>query len=83
MYKYLLLNVSFLDLFGSSDETTGYAYSDDVPVYGSGYEAGHQEAGYQGFSKRKGLDLMAPVLSALTKGKERYETQETDMKASQ
>jgi len=66
-----LFGISLGALFGSSDSAdTGYGYGYEQPTYGQGYEA--PSAGYQSFSKRS-IEMLGPVLDALTSAKEKYE----------
>merc|ERR1712123_47910 len=63
-------NLVILGLFGAEEAAdTGYGYGYEQPAYGEG-------PAYGNFAKRHGLDFMAPVLSALTKGKKKYEAEE-------
>merc|ERR1712117_727643 len=56
-------------LFGAEEAAdTGYGYGYEQPAYGQG--------AYGNFAKRHGMDFVAPVLSALTKGKKKYEEEE-------
>merc|ERR1712117_417076 len=56
-------------LFGAKEAAdTGYGYGYEQPAYGQG--------AYGNFAKRHGMDFVAPVLSALTKGKKKYEEEE-------
>ena len=61
-----LFGLSLGGLFGAEEAgDTGYGYGYQQPAYGEG--------AYGNFAKRHGLGFMAPVLSALTKGKKKYE----------
>ena len=65
-----LFGLSLGGLFGAEEAAdTGYGYGYEQPAYGEG-------PAYGNFAKRHGLDFMAPVLSALTKGKKKYEAEE-------
>merc|ERR1712117_400058 len=62
-----LFGISLGSLFGSSDSAdTGYGYGYEQ----QGYEA--PASGYQSFSKRS-IEMLGPVLDALTNTKEKYE----------
>merc|ERR1711981_98048 len=62
-----LFGISLGSLFGSSDSAdTGYGYGYEQ----QGYEA--PASGYQSFSKRS-IDMLGPVLDALTNNEEKYE----------
>merc|ERR1712203_966595 len=62
-----LFGISLGSLFGSSDSAdTGYGYGYEQ----QGYEA--PASGYQSFSKRS-IDMLGPVLDALTNSEEKYE----------
>merc|ERR1739847_39956 len=59
-----LFGLSLGGLFGAEEAAdTGYGYGYEQPAYGN-------------FAKRHGMDIVAPVLSALTKGKKKYEEEE-------
>ena len=65
-----LFGLSLGGLFGAEEAAdTGYGYGYEQPAYGEG-------PAYGNFAKRHGLDFMAPVLSAPTKGKKKYEAEE-------
>jgi len=66
-----LFGISLGALFGSSDSAdTGYGYGYEQPTYEQGYQA--PASGYQSFSKRS-IEMLGPVLDALTNAKEKYE----------
>jgi len=60
-----LFGISLGSLFGSESSDTGYGY---------GYEQQYESpaTGYQSFSKRS-IEMLGPVLDALTASKEKYE----------
>jgi len=68
-----LFGISLASLFGgSADADSGYGYGYEQASYdgSTGYDA--PASSYQSFSKRS-VEMLGPVLDALTAGQEKYE----------
>jgi hypothetical protein len=69
----IVLGALIIPLFGQPDEgyesSSGYGYGYEQPSYGS---SAYETPSYHGYAKRS-LELMAPVVAALSKGQEKYE----------
>merc|ERR1712080_3510 len=70
-----LFGLSLGSLFGADGGSSGYGseYTYAEPAYGSDLEV---TAPYAEFSRRSGLQFMAPVIAALSNSKRKYEEEQ-------